>query len=1002
MIRELSQVVRHQLRRDGDSPEDLIDSMALNSVLDSVCGDRLWAALRDCMKYHELAQGAEVLAPGEESVVLLGRGAQVTARWPTRDHHTTGHLWQGDTFGFWELVNKPAEPIFSSATLTSGAGVYKATWEEFQRALGDVKGGPARRLRADLLGGLDTEARLRALGHATLLAASPAFNELLSSDRGRIAMSMVTKEVADEAVIYKEKSGPKGLYFILPGSEVTLDAAWAPLDQTDPKAAGVDARRVSLGFGSLIGLGALQQQTTISESARAKGAAKLLMLPERVIAETILDRSKRSVTQASQYLAGMGVAAAAAPAVLTALMNTPQFKGRTWQELYPVLEGWRVALWRMSSPAPSPVGDLPGIGVVVQGEVIDYVQTSGATQAETGIFGPVTTPVAVFPAGTVFGGDSLQANSMIARHYKVRMPTKIVYILARRLTDVLGELSSLGEDTTCDHVRRTLGLAALPTNVRAAVGTLWASGELRGVQLRGATTELFLIDAMEQEETAALVPYLLGGLFSAIKDDFNEVCHLLHLVPRDQAAPAAVTQGTTGGVDPVGFTRVPVGADWNEVISAVRDLLRDARSTSWNYLFIVVERPLRQAAWPLRYASQVIYINSLFGDVGGPGVRVPWPDLTHGHAPYVYTNLLPPVGDKSADGAVYPPCTARRRLDVPRTDEVRRLRTAEGRLQAGEADFHAPRHEAFARQMSRWARAITKRRVGVALSGGESWGAAHYAFLFALRESGVPIDVVSSVSVGSMFGSYYCAGGLEGIERNLLRRPRPWKWQLLNLFAMFSTVGLTGQMDRDLKPHRLETLEIPLMPMGTVLNTASPSVVLNGTVGQGIVKSGSMVPVVPPYVEDGLTWVDGAYSANLPFDALNLEGVRFVLSCNVMAPPVPQAPTLSRFQRLRDLTGTYNPINRVRALYRGVFTLAYTSGARSALEGTMSFQTSWSPTSLFNIIDLEFIVRQSLANPELWEFATGRIAGRPCPPNDCPRRRRRSRRSRGASPYSKR
>src|SRR6202171_437177 len=56
-------------------------------------------------------------------------------------------------------------------------------------------------------------------------------------------------------------------------------------------------------------------------------------------------------------------------------------------------------------------------------------------------------------------------------------------------------------------------------------------------------------------------------------------------------------------------------------------------------------------------------------------------------------------------------------------------------------------------------RPTTERpRVGLALAGGFARGIAHVGVLRALKNAGVPIDVVAGTSVGALIGACYCAG----------------------------------------------------------------------------------------------------------------------------------------------------------------------------------------------------------------------------------------------------
>src|SRR5262245_26551256 len=51
-----------------------------------------------------------------------------------------------------------------------------------------------------------------------------------------------------------------------------------------------------------------------------------------------------------------------------------------------------------------------------------------------------------------------------------------------------------------------------------------------------------------------------------------------------------------------------------------------------------------------------------------------------------------------------------------------------------------------------------RKKVGLALSGGAARGPAHLGVLRVLEREGIPIDMVSGVSAGSVVGALYCGG----------------------------------------------------------------------------------------------------------------------------------------------------------------------------------------------------------------------------------------------------
>jgi NTE family protein len=66
--------------------------------------------------------------------------------------------------------------------------------------------------------------------------------------------------------------------------------------------------------------------------------------------------------------------------------------------------------------------------------------------------------------------------------------------------------------------------------------------------------------------------------------------------------------------------------------------------------------------------------------------------------------------------------------------------------------------EGDAEDVARLARFVTNRTVGIALGGGGARGFAHIGAVAAIREAGIPIDLVAGTSIGSLVGSAVAIG----------------------------------------------------------------------------------------------------------------------------------------------------------------------------------------------------------------------------------------------------
>lgn len=152
-------------------------------------------------------------------------------------------------------------------------------------------------------------------------------------------------------------------------------------------------------------------------------------------------------------------------------------------------------------------------------------------------------------------------------------------------------------------------------------------------------------------------------------------------------------------------------------------------------------------------------------------------------------------------------------------------------------------------RLQRWVRSISDRRVGVALGGGGAWGYAHVGLLRLLRAKGVPVDVVSGSSFGSLCGAYYCSldedtwvDALVSVGKRATQALRT---------AFFSSAALQSLVDKDLRARlgfapALNGLELPLLPVATNLGLGGERVIGIGTVGWGARCSSSFPGIIAP------------------------------------------------------------------------------------------------------------------------------------------------------------
>ena len=281
-------------------------------------------------------------------------------------------------------------------------------------------------------------------------------------------------------------------------------------------------------------------------------------------------------------------------------------------------------------------------------------------------------------------------------------------------------------------------------------------------------------------------------------------------------------------------------------------------------------------------------------------------------------------------------------------------------LQALHAATHADR-------LSALGRAISGRRVGVALGGGGAWGYMHLAVLTHMSRWGIPIDMVAGVSFGSVVGAYFAALGAEAGKKQLFEN----KVGLIGATALGAISGtalrrfLDDRLSIDGQPRSLLEPLVPFFPACTDLVTGSVTALHTGSLGAGVRASGSLAPFFAATYRKRQVLLDGALTANVPAQVLENEGVELVVASEVIPTASVRAPrsTGSRLNLLRDLS----PRLRIKYAVMGLFTLAESASEMSAGVGRVVF----SSTGTRRIMPMDFasgeqVVEQAESNPAFW------------------------------------
>ncbi|TSC27355.1 cyclic nucleotide-binding and patatin-like phospholipase domain-containing protein [Corallococcus sp. Z5C101001] len=244
--------------------------------------------------------------------------------------------------------------------------------------------------------------------------------------------------------------------------------------------------------------------------------------------------------------------------------------------------------------------------------------------------------------------------------------------------------------------------------------------------------------------------------------------------------------------------------------------------------------------------------------------------------------------------------------------------------------------------LSRWARAITGRRVGLALSGGGVWGFYHVHLLRRLAALDVPVDFLSSSSMGSLVGAYFCGtarDGREGLDglRRLQHRAKVGHLSAAALSSVVTTQAMEWLVRGDLGDLALEELPTTFLPVTTDLSTGRCVVLEKGPLALAVRASGSAPGVWAPTLQPPARYVDGAFTSMVPVDVLLDAGADLVFSSNIF----PMGHHHAARPLLPGAVGLFlsalNPVARAKDLLASGVLLLHRSGDLESARGDLRY-----------------------------------------------------------------
>lgn len=180
----------------------------------------------------------------------------------------------------------------------------------------------------------------------------------------------------------------------------------------------------------------------------------------------------------------------------------------------------------------------------------------------------------------------------------------------------------------------------------------------------------------------------------------------------------------------------------------------------------------------------------------------------------------------------------------------------------------------------------TRKKVGLALSGGAARGFAHLGVLKVLAEHRIPIDFVAGTSAGSFAGAAFAAGMT--IEE-IVEMSRNVSWASISgLSASPRSLLTNAKMAKLIKKkfpvHTFEDMKIPFAAVACDLDTGKEVVFKDrGDVAIAVRASCAIPGVYSPIKHEGHFLVDGGIITPMPSETVKNMGADIIIAVDVLA-----------------------------------------------------------------------------------------------------------------------
>ncbi len=182
---------------------------------------------------------------------------------------------------------------------------------------------------------------------------------------------------------------------------------------------------------------------------------------------------------------------------------------------------------------------------------------------------------------------------------------------------------------------------------------------------------------------------------------------------------------------------------------------------------------------------------------------------------------------------------------------------------------------------------MSKKKVGLALSGGAARGLAHIGALQVLQSEGIPIDMIAGTSAGAVAGAVYAWD--QDIAR-MKKEVLAVNWlKLAPLFdlSLFKSGLIKGTKIKSMLASyvggniKFSDLKTPFACVTSDIETGEEVVIDSGSVPEALRASISVPGIFAVVKHEGRYLVDGGLTTPVPVQVVKKMGADFIIAVNV-------------------------------------------------------------------------------------------------------------------------